>query len=216
MKRKHPHIYLIIGVLALTAIYATNALAGGQTSDTTSLAARKKQALGVATTKYTQGAAPAALKLDSSTTTALSLNGSEATKTSGNRFGEFAGAMPYLTGIYISFHTNDDDKDWDSNIDVAIDNYQWLVGRGNVGYGTVFRDHTDQGPFMIPVAGRYTPADLRAGRLFVTIYPVGNDTWKFRTSRLHFQFSDGSWQAWSWGDTWASQSSRVALHTWKQ
>jgi hypothetical protein len=209
---------LSLGVVILAlglAASATIAGPGGQRSKSQTLIRRQAaQIRPLAPTARKHGSTPISLKFDARTAKAFQLNGGGTGKSTGlSAFAPQAGG-PYLTGLSVSFHTNNDDKDWDSNIEVAVDNHRWLVGRGYVGYGTHFGDGSDHGPFVIPISGYYTPADLRSGRLFVIIHPNGNDTWKFRTARLLFQFSDGSWQSWGWGDTWVSESARQSLHVW--
>lgn len=136
--------------------------------------------------------------------------GTPRVKATGNR----GGTPAKLTSISIQFHTNNDDKDHDSSVEVALDNSTYLVGKGTVGGGTRFPDNSDSQVYGIPVAGYYTPDNLVHGRLFVIIHPNGNDTWKFRVSALKLTYSDGRVSTISWGNTWVSEDDPQALMTW--
>jgi hypothetical protein len=118
-----------------------------------------------------------------------------------------------LTGLWVTFQTLDDDKDWDSTIAIQVDNYTYLVGQGNCGYGSAFPDWTRNGPFAVPIAGYYDHSHLANGQMWIGIYPNGNDTWRFQ-ARLDFYYSDGYHEWVQWNPTWVSESSRWARHPW--
>jgi hypothetical protein len=99
--------------------------------------------------------------------------------------------LPILRRCNISFHTNDEDKDWDTHVTVS------LRDGTNVGIAEIdgdfghFDDHTDAGPFPLDVVVASSQASLQAGNLFLRIDPNGHDTWRFNFT-LNLEFSDTS------------------------
>jgi hypothetical protein len=106
---------------------------------------------------------------------------------------------PLLARATLRLHTNDDDKNDDTRIDVYV-----LTDEGRTtvatlsGYFGRFGDHSDAGPFDMVVVTPVTRERLRAGRVEIHIeYPAESgfiipaDTWRFNFF-LDFLFSDGA------------------------
>lgn len=102
-------------------------------------------------------------------------------------------ADPTLTSANITFHTNDDNKDWDTKLGVVVR----LGGPQGPSVARIysifseFRDNSDAGPFNLWVVRPVTRDQLRRGQVEISIEPNGNDTWRFNFL-LDFLFSDGA------------------------
>ena len=98
---------------------------------------------------------------------------------------------PMLTRASITFHTNDDDKDDDSQIilEVMLPGRKAVVAQlvGCVGH---FSDHSDSGPYNLVLLRSVSRDDLKNGLIDFQIVPNGNDTWRFNFL-LDLYFSDG-------------------------
>jgi hypothetical protein len=105
--------------------------------------------------------------------------------------GEELSAMANLTGVSITFHTNDEDKDGDTRVEVVVRlrNGGAIVAQiaDELGH---FDDNSDNGPFDLLVLDRASRDDLKAGGVAISIAPNGNDTWRFNFF-LDLRFSDG-------------------------
>ncbi|SRR5260370_26027497 len=101
-------------------------------------------------------------------------------------------ADPTLTGANITFHTNDEDKDWDTKVFVVVrlGDAQGPVVARIAGFFTKFDDRSDAGPFDLWVVTPSTREELKRGQVEVSIKPNGNDTWRFNFL-LDLIFSDG-------------------------
>ena len=97
-----------------------------------------------------------------------------------------------LTSASISFHTNDEDRDHDTNESIYII---------CPGYGTVatlngtfgdqgFSDNSPNGPFGLSVSGHPTLDQISTCQLHIDQNPNGHDTWRFNVG-LHLVFSNG-------------------------
>ena len=98
---------------------------------------------------------------------------------------------PTLQEASISFHTNDDDKDPDAKVTVTVkdfNNNPVALLSDTLGH---FDDHSDNGPFRLPVLSNSSREQVRRGRVEIRIDPHGNDTWKFNFDLL-LTFSDGT------------------------
>ena len=88
---------------------------------------------------------------------------------------------PILTGASISFHTNDDDKDHDTHVDVSVQagtpegGNAILAAVINDDFGH-FPDHSDAGPFDLVVVEQLTRDQLKTGNVTINIEPNGADT----------------------------------------
>src|SRR5262249_12434218 len=102
-------------------------------------------------------------------------------------------ADPTLTSANVTFHTNDENKDWDTIV--------WAVVHINDGRTEIaglrldrgeFSDHSDAGPFYLRLASSsVTREQLKTtGDVTISISPNGNDTWRFNFF-LDLLFSDG-------------------------
>jgi hypothetical protein len=100
-------------------------------------------------------------------------------------------ASPTLTGASIEFHTNDDDKNHDTVVEVTVlaGNEIWAAHiKDRFGH---FGDHSDTGPFDLVVLGPITRDQLKTGSVFIQIFIPDEDTWRFNFF-LDLRFSDGS------------------------
>jgi hypothetical protein len=98
-----------------------------------------------------------------------------------------------LTGANVTFHTNDDDKDYNTSLTVNV-----LLGETRVaGFGGVFAkfgNNSDAGPFALLVHNPAITRDellKRGGAVLIYIAPSGNDTWRFNFL-VDLVFSDGA------------------------
>lgn len=100
--------------------------------------------------------------------------------------------VPHLTFAAISFHTNDEDKDHDTNVTVDIyAKNQQLVASGVIGLSQRFADNEDDGPFNLTTLDpSVTMSSLHGGSVRVVIKPYGDDTWRFNFN-TRINFSDG-------------------------
>jgi len=105
---------------------------------------------------------------------------------------------PILTQAWASFHTNDDDKDHDTLLEITLNNGTNELAAVNGIIGE-FSDHSDMGPFALTVQGEWRKSDIRqpgtSSRL--RIIPDGNDTWRFNFF-LELVYADGTHQNWEW------------------
>lgn len=99
--------------------------------------------------------------------------------------------MPQLTTANISFRTNDDDKDHDTNLTVEVrDSQGHLAARASDTFGP-FHDQTSNGPFQLEILERGQKQDFLGGTTLLRVDPKGNDTWRFNFI-LELRFDDGS------------------------
>jgi hypothetical protein len=108
-----------------------------------------------------------------------------------------------LTSATVSFHTNDDDRDHDTNESIYIS----CPGLGTVAFlnGTFgdqgFPDNSDRGPFTFNVTSHPRLDQVSSCQLHIDQNPNGNDTWRYNVS-LHLVFSNGQSSQpkdYSWG-----------------
>jgi hypothetical protein len=106
-------------------------------------------------------------------------------------------ASPTLVSANISFHTNDDDKNDDSIVNVYVStgsveggNYS-IVAQIEDRFGH-FPDHSDSGPFdLVIIDPQITRDRLKIGNVLIQLVSHGSDTWRFNFF-LDLRFSDGS------------------------
>jgi hypothetical protein len=84
-----------------------------------------------------------------------------------------------LTRASVSFHTNDEDKDDDSQVEVTVRLMDQTVVASIADEFGHFDDHSDAGPFDLPITQATTRGQLKTGRVAVKIHPSGRDTWRF-------------------------------------
>ncbi|MEW2625501.1 hypothetical protein [Streptomyces sp. NPDC048106] len=99
--------------------------------------------------------------------------------------------MTVLQEATVSFHTNDENKDHDTNITIEVrDNRGGMTARVSNTFGP-FNDHTNTGPYNIPVLNHTGKDELRGGTVLLRVDPVGDDTWRFNFN-VDLLFDDGS------------------------
>ena len=102
-----------------------------------------------------------------------------------------AGDFAMLTRASVSFHTNDEDKDGDSRVQVTVRLIdETVVARIADTFGP-FDDHSDAGPFDLLITRATTRGELKTGSVRVEIDPHGDDTWRFNFF-MDLLFEDGA------------------------
>ena len=84
-----------------------------------------------------------------------------------------------LTRASVSFHTNDEDKDGDSRVEVTVRLMDQTVVASIADEFGHFDDHSDAGPFDLLITQAATRGALKTGSVAVKIDPNGDDTWRF-------------------------------------
>jgi hypothetical protein len=105
-------------------------------------------------------------------------------------------ADPLLMQALASFHTNDDDKDSDTLLNITLSNGPDQFAGVN---GIIGLYHSDVGPFALNVFGEQRKSDIRRAGTVTTlkIIPDGNDTWRLNYF-LDLVYFDGSRQHFEW------------------
>jgi hypothetical protein len=116
-----------------------------------------------------------------------------------------AEAQATLVSAVASFHTNDDDKDWNTVLSIFLNKGARELAKVT-GISGLFPEHTDSGPFGLSVQGSILKKDLPGSSTRITITPVGNDMWRFNY-HLDLAFSDGSHVTYDWPGLVLSESS---------
>jgi hypothetical protein len=88
------------------------------------------------------------------------------------------GDFAMLTRASVSFHTNDEDKDDDSRVEVTVRLMNGTVVASIADEFGHFDDHSDAGPFDLLITQATTRGALKTGSVAVKIRPSG-DTWRF-------------------------------------
>jgi hypothetical protein len=96
-----------------------------------------------------------------------------------------------LKGATVSFHTNDDDKDPDTNVTVTVRQADGTIDAHISDPFGHFPDQSDSGPFNLELFNPGTRGELQGGNVTLRIDPAGNDTWRFN-ALVDLLFSDGS------------------------
>lgn len=96
-----------------------------------------------------------------------------------------------LTRASVTFHTNDDDKDDDSQVEVTVRLMDQMVVASIADEFGHFDDHSDAGPFDLLITQAASRGALKTGSVAVKISPNGNDTWRFNFF-LDLLFDDGA------------------------
>ena len=106
---------------------------------------------------------------------------------------------PLLTLARVSFHTNDDDKDNDTlvQVEVRLSDQRTVVAKLSDFLGH-FPDHSDAGPFTLIMVQPVRRSQLRSGSVNIlafantTLPPFGHgDTWRFNFV-VDLLFDDGA------------------------
>lgn len=99
--------------------------------------------------------------------------------------------MSNLVASNVFFHTNNEDKDFDTHVTVTVRQADGIVAaRISNDFGH-FNDHNDSGPFNLIIRNPSDKEALRSGNTTIRIDPNGNDTWRFNFD-LDLVFSDGT------------------------
>ncbi|QIG49440.1 hypothetical protein G5V57_17985 [Nordella sp. HKS 07] len=96
-----------------------------------------------------------------------------------------------LERVSITFHTNDEDKDTDTHVEVSVemfDNTVVAILSDDLGH---FDDNSDAGPFFLEHISPTTRGAMKSGHVSIKSVPNGDDTWRFNFL-LNLQFQDGS------------------------
>ena len=96
-----------------------------------------------------------------------------------------------LTRASVSFHTNDEDKDGDSQVEVTVRLMDQTVVASIADEFGHFDDNSDAGPFDLLITQAASRGALKTGSVAVKISPNGNDTWRFNFF-LDLLFDDGA------------------------
>jgi len=99
--------------------------------------------------------------------------------------------MALLREATVSFHTNDEDKDHDTNVTIEVRaGSGQMTARVSDTFGP-FHDHTNTGPFNLTILNHSGKEDLQGGNVLLRVDPVGDDTWRFNFL-VDLIFDDGS------------------------
>ncbi|MFD8500791.1 hypothetical protein [Amycolatopsis sp. NPDC059657] len=99
---------------------------------------------------------------------------------------------PAIRASDIRFHTNDDDKDYDTNVRIDVVDRYGTVAAHLEGVLGLFKDNTDNGPFSLTVQNpSATKETVRGGTLKIHLDTVGRDEWRFNLN-LIVRFEDNS------------------------
>ena len=96
-----------------------------------------------------------------------------------------------LTRASVSFHTNGEDKDDNSRVEVTVRLMDQTVVASIADEFGHFDDHSDAGPFDLLFTQAATRGALKTGSVAVKIEPNGDDTWRFNFF-LDLLFEDGA------------------------
>ena len=96
-----------------------------------------------------------------------------------------------LTRASVSFHTNDEDKDDDSRVEVTVRLMDQTVVASIADEFGHFDDQSEAGPFDLLITQAASRGALKTGSVAVKISPNGNDTWRFNFF-LDLLFDDGA------------------------
>jgi hypothetical protein len=99
--------------------------------------------------------------------------------------------MAILRNAQITFRTNEDDKNKETNVTVEVrDNVGDVAARISDPFG-LFDDQTTNGPFSLEVLKKEEKALLDGGTVLLRIDPAGDDSWDFNFV-LELYFDDGT------------------------
>ena len=89
------------------------------------------------------------------------------------------GDFALLTRASVSFHTNGEDKDDDTRVEVTVRLMDQTVVASIADEFGHFDDDSDAGPFDLLITQAATRGMLKTGSVAVKIKPEGRDTWRF-------------------------------------
>jgi predicted lipoprotein with Yx(FWY)xxD motif len=95
-----------------------------------------------------------------------------------------------LTAARITFYTADDDKDFDTALNIQVlDPGGAVAGITNIPPNIIFHDDSTNGPYELQVNPGFTAGNLNNGSVRLAVTPYGNDTWRF-SFKLDLDFAD--------------------------
>jgi hypothetical protein len=106
-------------------------------------------------------------------------------------------AEAVLISVSATFHTNNDDKDDDTELTISLTKGNQLFATTPQPILGLFDDGTNNGPFYLLVTPGVKKADIPNAITTVHIEPNGNDTWRF-DYKLVLGFSDQSNSEYLW------------------
>ena len=99
--------------------------------------------------------------------------------------------MSTLANAKIEFHTNDEDKDYDTHVTVDVTDFDnVLCAHVDNDFGH-FDDQSNNGPFELEIINASSKDACQRGNVRIRIDPNGHDTWRFNFT-LILIFDDGS------------------------
>lgn len=99
--------------------------------------------------------------------------------------------MSTLANAKIEFHTNDEDKDYDTHVTVDVTDFDnVLCAHVDNDFGH-FDDQSNNGPFELEIINASSKDACQRGNVRIHIDPNGHDTWRFNFT-LILIFDDGS------------------------
>jgi hypothetical protein len=98
---------------------------------------------------------------------------------------------PLLTLARVTFHTNDDDKDNDTLVEVEVRLNDSTVVAKLSDWLSHFPDHSDAGPFTLRMVHPARRSELRTGSVNILAEAIFNDTWRFNFV-VDLLFDDGA------------------------
>jgi hypothetical protein len=113
-----------------------------------------------------------------------------------------------LVSVVVSFHTNDDDKDWDTALTISVDKAGQAIAKTPKPIFGRFPDHSDNGPFgLVLLQTGVKKSEVAGTAIHVHIDPNGHDTWRFNM-HVNLAFSDGSHIEGQWNGQVVDQDNR--------
>lgn len=102
-----------------------------------------------------------------------------------------------LTGLQVTFHVTDDDKDGGTSVDLNVNNGSIQMGAANVGGGEHWDDHSGPHDRIVPIVNAVTFDQGAHGNCVITIRPSGDDEWHFN-GELLMNYEFGGWRKVTW------------------
>lgn len=105
--------------------------------------------------------------------------------------GPYYREVPNLSQLVVTFHTGSDDKDHDTGLDIEYFDARGMLVGSVLGYQPGGFSDGSLHSVTIPVTRSMKVSDARGGMLRLTIFPKGDDTWRFGV-QLDLIGSDGA------------------------
>jgi hypothetical protein len=97
--------------------------------------------------------------------------------------------MAHVMGVSALFHTLDEDKDWDTFLDIYVYKPDRIEVAKRENQDTHFDDNSDHA-FMLNMQEQIEEGDIDTCLTTLLITPNGDDTWRF-DYRLNFMLDNG-------------------------